>query len=121
MGIEDIEPVFRQRGQIPIEGSGIRHDLAAFLLKGDKNPRLGALLGCVDQYLQREDGFARSRTAHRQGRAILWQPAAAQFIKAFDAGGSLGERLRIRSFRLVHGNSLISENPLTVSLALCAR
>ena len=90
MGVEDIELVFRQRGQTPIEGGGVRHDLATSLLKGDENPRFAALARRVDQGLQREDGFARSRTAHHQRRAVPWQPAAAQLIKALDAGGDLG-------------------------------
>lgn len=90
MGVKDIDLVFRQRGQIPIEGGDVRHDLTASFLKGDENPGFGAPARRVDQGLQREDGFARSRTTHHQGGAVPWQPAAAQLIESLDAGGSLG-------------------------------
>ena len=90
MRVEDIDLVFHQRGQTPIEGGGVRHNLAASLLKGDENPRFGALARRVDQGLQREDGFARSRTAHHQRRAVPGQPAAAQLVKPLNAGSHLG-------------------------------
>jgi hypothetical protein len=37
--------------------------------------------------LQSEDGFSCTRAADEQARAVPRQPAAAQLIESFDAGG----------------------------------
>ena len=80
-----------ERRQGPAERSSIREDLVGRFLEGNEDAALLALLCRVDESLQREDGFARARTAHDQGRPVPWQSTAAELVKPRDARSQLGQ------------------------------
>src|ERR1700694_2365579 len=92
MGIQKEELLLRQARQPPIEGGAIGDDLTRAFLERDKNARGSLPAHGVDEALQSEDGFARTRSADEQARAVARQPAAAQLIQSLDAGGQLGQR-----------------------------
>jgi hypothetical protein len=41
----------------------------------------------IDEALQREHGFARTRATDEQARAVAREATVAQLIESFDAGG----------------------------------
>jgi len=74
---------------IETQGGDVRRDVAGSFLKSHQYAGLVEFCSAANKKFDTEHGFTATGSAADDGRAALWQTAAADLVKTWDSGRAL--------------------------------